>query len=297
MNRDNSKEMKLPFGRYGIIALLLVAFLCVGGISAKYIHQNSERNLFAAKEFYFTSDLLKEEGASYVLNSNTTSFTFTLRNNADELRFSEDDIAYTVTVTGKDLENGDVTPLINRGTDTPTSNEMENVKLAGDTVSVDTITVSNLVSGKTYEVTATGNAGYKTTLTATFTISDEGENIYKYLDTSNEAYVVLTVWTENIIGTVNISFPEVPGLIPDNTDVILRGVQNYQAADATQNLSDGYLAITAENPIADAESFTEEYSSRTYRFFIDEASDFNVEKFNVVLIQGENQYIATSSTP
>ena len=55
-----------------ILSVLLVLLLAVGGVFAKY-----------------------------VLNSTTTEISFTLGNNADKLRFSQDDIKYEITVECK----------------------------------------------------------------------------------------------------------------------------------------------------------------------------------------------------
>ena len=61
-----------------IISLAIFAVLLTlsGGVFAKYIYENDGRNLFSAKEFYFTSDFLKENVETYVLNSEATEIVF-----------------------------------------------------------------------------------------------------------------------------------------------------------------------------------------------------------------------------
>lgn len=217
------------------IILFLFGALLLGGVAAKYVRENGGRNIFAAKEFYFTSNLLTTDGAEYRLNSDATSVSFTLGNNADKLRFAEDDIAYEVRV--------------NNGATVDKTTGM----LANGKVSQDTITISGLEKGKVYEVKAIGRAGYQKTLKATFTIADNDENLYMHVDNSNRAYVLLTVWTNNLNGNVSITFPD--GLIPDNTDPIMRKVQEFENGSYTSGT------------FTDTTNFNNTYSSYTYRFF------------------------------
>ena len=84
-----------------IITVLIVLLFTVGGVFAKYIYNSGGMGLLSAKEFYFTSNLLTENTAKYVLNSKTTEISFTLGNNADKLRFSQDNIKYSITVECK----------------------------------------------------------------------------------------------------------------------------------------------------------------------------------------------------
>lgn len=217
--------------------LLLVALISYAGGTTygKYVHQESGSGVVAAKEFYFTSDYLKpkSENAAYTLNSGTTSITFQLRNYADALSSAEDDIAYTVTTTGGTLSEG--------------SGEITKGGCNGVG-----ITLNGLVAGQSYTVTAKGTAGYEEILSATFTVAPAEAVVYKYLEQTNE-YVLLTVWTENISGKAIVTFSN--GLIPDNTDVAMVNVKNYAEGH--------YIGATFD----DEDSFSDTYSSHTYRFF------------------------------
>ena len=82
-----------------IAAILLISVS--GGVLAKYIYTKNGGSLFSAKEFYFTSDLLTEDGAKYVLNSTASEVSFTLGNFGDKLRYSQDNIKYEVSVVEK----------------------------------------------------------------------------------------------------------------------------------------------------------------------------------------------------
>ena len=253
-----------------IITVLVVLLFTVGGVFAKYIYNSGGMGLLSAKEFYFTSNLLTENTAKYVLNSKTTEISFALGNNADKLRFSQDDIKYSITVGCK---SGDSYPE-------------ENIKyadseqvLSGGSVDTTSVTLEGLTMGETYIVTATGRAGYKQTLKAEFTVSDKEENVYMHLDISNDAFVLLTVWTHNMTGPLTVITPA--GLIPDNTDPILRKVYNYSGTE--------YGAVQ----FTDNTNFTEAYSSYTYRFFISEDKSYDINKdFNVFIKKNDIEYPA-----
>ena len=249
-----------------IIIMFLLLLLSVGGVIAKYVWDNNGNNLISAKEFYFTSNLLKEENAKYVLNSTSTEVSFTLGNNADKLRFSEVDITYDIAVITKN--GGEVPDIVDENTEH---------KLTAGAVDTVTITLNNLIKGETYIVTATGRAGYKQVLTAEFTVSDSEENVFKNLDTSNSSFVLLNIWTENVTGELKVNVPA--GLIPDNTNPVLREVYNYNDTE--------YESVI----FTDETNFSEKYSSYTYRFFISEGT-FSVDDFDVLLIKNETEYPA-----
>lgn len=226
-----------------IIVFITVISLFVGYSSAKYLYQINGDSLFRAKEFYFESNLLRNEDVEYILNPNTTEISFTLTNSLDELRTAEDDIEYVISV-----DNG-------------ATLSKSSGSLIKNVVSSELITLSNLEKGNTYTVTATGKAGYKKTLEAKFTVSDSDKNLWKHLDVNDE-YVLLTVWTENLSGEISIDFPA--GLIPDNTDNIMSNVVNFNGAE--------YLGST----INDNQNFTHVYSTHIYRFFIDKDTGSNL---------------------
>ena len=271
MPRRRRRRRQSWLRRNGIyLAVLILVMIPVFGVVAKYIYQNQDKGLFAAKEFYFTSNLLSEDAPEYKINSNATEVSFTLGNNADGLRFADDEITYSVTVE----------PALEM---TGADNKLENGQ-----ISTDTVTLKGLEKGVTYTVTATGKAGYKKTISASFTVGDNGENVYHYLDASNREYVLYTVWAENVKGALSANFPT--GLIPDNTDLELRDIRNYE--------NDTYVGKT----FTDEESFTGNYSSRTYRFFVDaaagkKAADFKVDDFTAVITDSEVNHAAAAGTP
>ena len=252
--------------------LLLLVLLTTGGIGtavAKFIQSTTGQTLFKAPEFYFTSDLLSTENPHYVLNSAVDHVTFTLRNSADALRVSEVSIDYTVTV-----DNGASVKHKPGITDTVAISKT----LPKNQRTEVTYELSGLRSGITYTVTAKGAAGYNQTLQATFTISDKDENVHKHLEVSRDGYMILTVWTHNVSGTLSVNFPD--ELIPDNTNVDMESVYNKDDGDA----SDG------EDASFEVEDFGE-YASQTYRFFYNDGT-YSVQDFFVSISRNNDIYLA-----
>ena len=247
---------------YIVLALIVLAFVA-GSVYAKYVFSKNGDGTLTAKSFYFSSDYLTADGAEYDLNPGTTSVSFTLKNCADDLRFAEDDIAYTVTSTGGTLS-------------------AENGTLTGGEVNSEMITLSGLQPGKSYTVTAVGKAGYQQTLSATFEVLADPQEAYLNLS-STDNYVLLTVWTRNLTGEAVISFPA--GLIPDNTDPVMAGIANYNKDTFA------YDAGT----LTDAASFGAAYSSHTYRFFKETVGQpFTASQFTVT-VGGKTASLATPS--
>ena len=233
---------KRPIRRVIVIisafALILVA-LSISVTYAKYINETSYDGVADTPKFYFESDLLSADGAEYELIAGTNSVEFTIFNYADKFRISEVDIDYTVTVTeasgahsaviskaSGSLDQNDITPELDQ--------------------ELQIITVSNLEAGKTYTVSVMGNGGFVKTVSATFTVKDKMANVYMNVDDNpDNEYVLLTVWTEDHSGAVNVTFPV--GLVPDNT---CEGLENVKTADGSFNDDD----LSA-------------FGSRTYRFF------------------------------
>lgn len=235
--------------------LLLAVLLAIGVAFAKYADSKSEKIPVSSKAFYFESDYLTEDNHEYALNSGTTSVEFKLYNFENELRFSEVDCTYAVSVGTQDASFTSMT-----STYTLQQSELPQTQ---------TVNLDGLKDGYSYAVTVTATGGgYTKTLYATFTV---GKTDGFYMNLSDEgSYVVLTVWTENITGNVEISVPA--GLIPDSTDSVFANVKNYNGGT--------YKSFNFE----DTSSFTSRYSSHSYRFFktsdYDSTSDFTVKMGN-----------------
>jgi len=228
------KAKKNPVGVLAFGVCLGLFVLLIGGAIGRYQKQLSSEASVRAKEFYFVSDFL--DGGTHTLAPGSTEVSFTLRNHADELRYSEMEIAYSVTVTGGNGTAATVDP----GTGT-----------LGNTGAEDkTVTVSNLQPG-TYTVTATGNGGYEKTLTATVVVPGTAARLYQHREYVSGEYLLLTVWNEgDTAGTVTVAYKG----IPDNTNP---NMTDWQTGGETD-----------QNQVETIEPHT----SKVYRFFGEQAT-------------------------
>lgn len=243
-----------------VIIVLLLVFNIIDHTFGYYFHKNQSDGHVVSSNFYFDSDYLKEEGKVYNLNVGTTSITFELRNFADSLRYTENDVNYEVTITNNcKIE-------VSNATDYDDSDSKIVSSLKGGSKQSHIITVTGLENGKEYTVTATSKSGYKKTVSATFRVRETENNFYQNVS-ENEPYICLVIWTENVSGNVTIEFPD--GLIPDNT------------------------CAGMEDVLTDSGKFTiycGAYTSYEFRFFKD-VSYSGINSFNVTLKTVQNEDI------
>lgn len=233
----------------GLVAVFLLGAL-TGALYAKYIKSQDRAATVSAKEFYFTSDYLRDKDEpikTYKLNPGETSVTIALNNFADALRVSDLDINYTMTVKVNDE-------------DLPAMKQTGTISASAEGTT-ESITIAGLDAGTRYVVTVTGEAGYVETLRAAFDVAAADAVVYMYVDDTDldDNYVLLTVWTKNVSGEAEIGIPD--GLIPDNTDPVMA------------------TATSGPSSFSDANSFAETYSSHTYRFFKEAGDDYSVANF------------------
>lgn len=219
------------------LVLLVLLVLLIGAVIGRYQRQIDSDVSVRAKEFYFTSDFLDGEthtlapvssvvtgGAGASEGTGTTEgtgvpagseVTFTLGNHADELRYSEVDITYEVSVrdvTGS--SGGGATETPDSGVTVKNDDNTNTGKLEKDKLVDEKITISGLKPG-TYVVTAVGTGGYSKTLTATIVVPSEKGDLYYYTEIVAGEYTLLTVWNEgDVEGEVTITYTG----IPDNTN-------------------------------------------------------------------------------
>lgn len=234
-----------------LACLALTTSLLVGNVLyGKYVHGERREVLATSPAFYFESDYLSESGSEYILNVDTGSVSFKLKNHADLLRWSDESLTYTVTLTC----------LTTPPPATPATLSVSTGTLAGGMKSEVEITLTGLQNGCSYAVEAVGECGFRRTLRATFTVNQYDPFLGKNL-VDQENFVILTVWTKDLEGTVEITFPD--GLIPDNT---------WPGMD---------------DVLSEPKSFSQAYgklNSRTYRFFKSNSSKiFSAEEFDVRL--------------
>lgn len=243
-NRKNSRK-KVNIIAIELVVCFVLTVILIGTVIGKYQHQFNSYGSVRALNFYFTSNFL--DGKTHTLAPGTQEFSFTLGNHDDELRYSEMDIYYTVTV--KDSKGKDAT------VNTADADGSGNLSKSG--VDDDTITIKDLSPG-TYIIEAVGNGrtsedlvgGYFKTLTATIVIPEQGANVYYNIAYPEGDYTLLTIWNEgDTDGEVTIEYTG----IPDNTNPNMTGWS--RSTDTDTNIKQ---KVTIKP-----------YTSQTFRFFGD----------------------------
>lgn len=175
--------------------IILLGFAGIG--MARYVMEKNKAEIAAAENFYFTSNLLKEDAAENTIlyvDPSKASFTVNLYNYADEQRKTASDIEYTVTVA-----NGSSNP--NSGTIAKDSEKAE-------------ITITPTDKSKDVIVTATSTSPYKKELKATFKISLG--NQYTIEDTVGNTAAILMMTFTGSGGDVTLELPNT--VIPDENN-------------------------------------------------------------------------------
>jgi len=216
-NRPEPARNRLRWKRVWVVGAVSLAILCgVAGLAyARYMRSLRSGVAVRAKDFYFTSNLLDEE--THTLAPGTDSVTFSLGNFGDELRHSEVEISYTVTVQD---ESGIAVPKVDVSSGT----------LGKDKKEIGEVTISDLKPG-TYTVTATGTGeGYTKELSAKIVVPEEAGKVYQHFEQVPGEYCVLTVWNEgNEEEKVTITYSG----IPDNTNP---DMADWQTGDQRQEV-------------------------------------------------------------
>lgn len=242
------REKKTGSGR--MMIYLAAVGLAVFGIStaaARYVHSTNRNDTAAAKEFYFKSDLL--DGISHTVipfneenGEKTASVTFTLMNHEDELRYSDVDIKYTVSLEKIKEENGVKTyekiTLNDENSENATGIIMK--KQRGD----QQVVLKKLEQGTSYRVSAETENTYKKALTGTIIVEELDEKVYSSL-ADRGAYVEVTVWTVDYSDNIEIKYGV--GLIPDNTDPLMAGAKRAGGGMETISISSGSMGTNASH--------------------------------------------------
>lgn len=247
----NKKKIPLIF-----VAGIIIIIGTMSGLTARYIHNQKRTDGISAKNFYFTSDMLSEQGKTYDLSPDTTSLTIQVRNYEDELRWAETDIEYKYEVTKGDSSKKSGSGTISRNNQSGTSNS---------------ITIDGLSEG-TYQINVTSIKPFSKTLTGTFKIPKADEDIQTDVnDSDGSAYVLVNVSVQNYNGKIRISWPD--GLIPDATQEAFASTETYSA----DKYISGHQDVTVEP-----------YSSYVYRFFKEDTSKDYSKLNQIVVTKVEN---------
>lgn len=239
MNPRKNKILQKKPAPVLIVVLTLIILGTVAGILAKYIGSQTRTEDTASPDFYFTSTFLTRAGSSYTLTPDTDSLEIPVCNYADHLRITGEDIDYTYTVTKGDTE-------VKKGSGTLTA--------TGD-ATTENISLTGMTAG-TYDVIVKATHPFAATLKGTFVIPKESQDIhYSVNDQEGSPYVILTVWTDNYDGKVQVNWPA--GVIPDSTDTKLEGVNTYSSGSYVAGKATGACGA---------------HSSNVYRFFKEDPS-------------------------
>lgn len=238
-NASGARALASRFGGVALIAVVVLAAVCVV-VAAKYIQADTKEVAATAKEFYFESDVLDDQTHQVAATegdegNKTATISVTLKNHADDLRFSEVDIPFTVSVVADDGTTADGVAV------SPSEG-----KLSNGSTQDQVVTISGLQPGKTYTVTATTNDTYTKTLSGTFAVTATNADVQASLR-DGVAYIEATIWASDSSATASVTYTN--GLIPDNTNSLMADWK------------------TASGQAGSGSVFLEAYSSHTLRFF------------------------------
>lgn len=181
-------------------AILLISF--AGITAARYVTQHQKAGIASAQDFYFTSDLLKEnppEDTFYYIDPQSGDFQLNVYNYADSQRITSTDISYTYSIVN--------------GTDGSSGTNGSGL-LSGGAENTGLITVSPGQDSSDVTVSVTATSPYQKTLSATFKMALG--NQYLVDDKTGGTAAVLTVTCTDSAKNIPLLLPD--NVIPDATD-------------------------------------------------------------------------------
>lgn len=201
MKADRMKQRT----RFSLLLLMIVVMvLALAGIAAaRYTMQKRGSGLVAAKDFYFISDLLKEESekAEYFIDPDS-NISIELYNYADSLRITPGTIQYGVEADGGQCMD-------------PSGNQLVTGTVPGSvTAQKATLTITPDAGANDVIVTVTSSKPYRKVLTAAF--HRESGNLASMEDASGNRAAVLTMTCADSAKNITIELPR--DVIPDQTD-------------------------------------------------------------------------------
>lgn len=226
------KIKRLPFfkdKKSRIIFIVALIVLNLAGITlAKYVSDfYSNRVMAMADKFYFTSDFLSVGGMEHELKNWDTKSDYTFmidaKNWEDDLRISEMDINYEITVSDGCYYKVNAEPSYGSGTYTIQKNIKKTDKIivtvpAGATLTNDTVNVT--VTAKMIN-----NTGYAKTMTGSFHLNKKAD-VFEYAVEKNRDYIDVMIGSD-MQNSFTITYPSC--LKPDNTIEELKKAVNGTA--------------------------------------------------------------------
>lgn len=174
-----------------ILIIVFIMFMPVGITFSRYVIKNIKNYIMQANNFFFNSDKLTQDGATYGINNwggaSNIEIQFELNNHKNNILTSDSDIEYTLETTC-DLSSVICNLSSNSGTiykDEKTDNFVLTVVPLRPFNDNESISVS---------VSATSSSPYVKTLSATFVVTVGRRGIdYEISDTANSPYLVFSI--------------------------------------------------------------------------------------------------------
>ena len=193
-----------------LVIIILVVILGATIILGRYLQEHQKSSLYEAENFYFTSDLLKEESAVSFWKDGVNKLKINFSNSADKLRYTKSDINAVVRLS----EFIDNRKFVKK--------REINLILEGNKITNKEIVFDNLEKG-IYKIEAITSSPYVKKLEGMFAI-DSNNNTIKHLvnDRADSTVLMLKISTIDYEGNIKIKFPD--GLYPDNNEDAFKDV-------------------------------------------------------------------------
>ena len=187
-----------------LVIIILVVILGATIILGRYLQEHQKSSLYEAENFYFTSDLLKEESDVSFWKDGVNKLKINFSNSADKLRYTKSDINAVVRLS-EFIDNREFV-----------KKREINLILEGNKITNKEIVFDNLEKG-IYKIEAITSSPYVKKLEGMFAI-DSNNNTIKHLvnDRADSTVLMLKISTIDYEGNLKIKFPD--GLYPDNNE-------------------------------------------------------------------------------
>lgn len=193
-----------------LVIIILVVILGATIILGRYLQEHQKSSLYEAENFYFTSDLLKEESSVSFWKDGVNKLKINFSNSADKLRYTKSDINAVVRLS-EFIDNREFV-----------KKREINLTLEGNKITNKEIVFDNLEKGA-YKIEAITSSPYFKKLEGIFSIDSNNNNI-KHLvnDRADSTVLMLKISTIDYEGNIKIKFPD--GLYPDNNEDAFKDV-------------------------------------------------------------------------
>lgn len=230
--------------------LILLAFVAFSYIVftafSKYVLQEEKTHIQNAEEFYFASELLKENGAEYRINdwdiNQNYNIEIDLKNHEDALRINYSDIQYEISITNNSQDKVD----INLSGDVIKTDEIYTGEIEGQalnekilTLSVNKKTDSTIdENGINFEVNFKTTSPYEKSLSATFIITPQKENEAEInlIDEVGNEYATLTINNIEEERQYKITYNNQKSVIDTTNEKITQITKGETTSEVTINL-------------------------------------------------------------